>query len=395
MTTQVDTHTQSFLTDFFAAWPFNHLPANLQASIAPELQLCSFQPGELIYPSRELPSAIHCIVQERVRILGPTSYQSPTLEVVGDGTIIGWDSLLRRVSVGSVRAAMTSPDSDREVLTLALSADTFEMLALKHLLPVLMRRVSLMELFDTLSRALAKMPDRTAGINLTEVVHYIDREKLAVAQHWHPETETVEALSLKLTPDRVWLISGGASLNLPIGSPVRDLEQLQQVHPSPFPVRLLGIDRTCLASAVLNRSHLSLPAATEPAFDQSVSPPMDALAALSDVDALTTESIGFDVTAAKTYPVWRATAPDLIEDIVACFGMVCERLQIPFRPDSLRRSLKQQAIEKFEPFDLYVRIAQAIGLNAHIVSFTPTPGGINRLTTPALIECSNILAVAA
>ncbi|MBW4472163.1 MAG: peptidase domain-containing ABC transporter [Stenomitos rutilans HA7619-LM2] len=388
---QVDAPVQSFLTDFFAAWPFNHLSAQVQKQIASKLQLCSFQAGELIYPSRELPSAVHCVVQERVRILGPTSFQSPTLEVVGEGTVIGWDSLLRRVAVGSIRAAMASPETDRQVLTLALPADEFEALAVAHLMPILMRRVSLIELFDTLSRALAKMPDRGAGINLTEVVHHIDREKLAVVRHWHPDMPEMDGLSLNLSPDRVWLVSGGEWLNLPIGAPVKSIEQLQQTRSSRFPVRLLGIDRTCLASAVLNRTMPSLPAAEDAAA------PMVAALNLSLPEAARTET---DYSSpevlpahAKTYPVWKAASPDPIEDVVACFGMVCERLLVPFRPDSLRRSLKQQTLDKFEPFDLYVRIAQAIGLNAHIVRFTPTAGGINRLATPALVECSNILAV--
>lgn len=387
---QVDAPVQSFLTDFFAAWPFNHLSALLQKQLASKLRLCSFQPGELIYPSRELPSAVHCVVQERVRILGPTSFQSPTLEVVGEGTVIGWDSLLRRVAAGSVRAAMASPDADREVLTLALPADEFEALAIEHLMPVLMRRVSLIELFDTLSRALAKMPDRGAGVNLTEVVHHIDREKLAIVQHWHPDTQKMDALSLNLSSDRVWLVSGGESLNLPIGAPVKDVKQLQQTRPSKFPVRLLGIDRTCLASAVLNRTPPSIPAASDGSL---LAPVLDL--GLPDTSSLEDDLIEPQVasTNAKTYPIWKAAVPDPIEDVVACFGMVCDRLQVPFRADSLRRSLKQQALDKFEPFDLYVRIAQAIGLNAHVVRFTPTAGGINRLATPALVECSNILAV--
>jgi ATP-binding cassette subfamily B protein len=387
---QVDAPVQSFLTDFFAAWPFNHLSASVQKQLVSKLRLCSFQPGELIYPARELPSAVHCVVQERVRILGPTSFQSPTLEVVGEGTVIGWDSLLRRVAVGSVRAAMASPDADREVLTLALPADEFEALAIEHLMPVLMRRVSLIELFDTLSRALAKMPDRGAGVNLTEVVHHIDREKLAIVQHWHPDTQPMDALSLNLSSDRVWLVSGGESLNLPIGAPVKDVSQLQQTRPSPFPIRLLGIDRTCLASAVLNRTPPSLPAASEPS---SLAPILDL--GLQDTSPLDDDPIAPQIvsTNTKTYPIWKAAVPDPIEDVVACFGMVCDRLQVPFRADSLRRSLKQQALDKFEPFDLYVRIAQAIGLNAHVVRFTPTAGGINRLATPALVECSNILAV--
>lgn len=386
---QVDAPVHSFLTDFFAAWPFNHLSAPLQKQIAPTLRLCSFQPGELIYPSRELPSAVHCVVQERVRILGPTSYQSPTLEVVGEGSVIGWDSLLRRVSAGSVRAAMASSESDRDVLTLALSADAFETLALEHLMPVLMRRVSLMELFDTLSRALAKMPDRATAINLTEVVHHIDREKLAVIQHWHPDSKQLDALSPNLSSDRVWLVSGGEGLNLSIGTPLKSVDQLQQTRPSRFPVRLLGIDRTCLASAVLNRNVPSLPASGT----SSIAPVLDL--SLPDTAPLESDSITPQVAPsnAKAYPIWKATLPDPLEDVVACFGMVCDRLQVPFRADSLRRSLKQQTLDKFEPFDLYVRIAHAIGLNAHVVRFTPTAGGINRLATPALIECSNILAV--
>lgn len=386
---QVDAPVQSFLTDFFAAWPFNHLSTQLQKQLASKLQLCSFQAGELIYPSRELPSVVHCVVQERVRILGPTSYQSPTLEVVGEGSVIGWDSLLRRVAVGSARAAMASPDVDRKVLTLALSADEFETLAVKHLMPLLMRRVSLIELFDTLSRALAKMPDRGAGINLTEVVHHIDREKLAVVQHWHPGDPQMDALALELSPDRVWLVSGGEWLNLPIGTPVKSVNQLQQTRPSRFPIRLVGIDRTCLASAVLNRATPSLPAATR----APITPLLDL--SLPEASPQEEEPLKPQVMPAssKTYPIWKAAVPDPIEDVVACFGMVCDRLQVPFRADSLRRSLKQQALDKFEPFDLYVRIAQAIGLNAHIVRFTPTAGGINRLATPALVECSNILAV--
>ena len=391
---QVDAPVHSFLSDFFAAWPFNHLPAQLQKQIAPKLRLCSFQPGELIYPSRELPSAVHCVVQERVRILGPTSFQSPTLEVVGEGSVIGWDSLLRRVSAGSVRAAMASPESDRDVLTLALSADEFETLALEHLMSVLTRRVSLIELFDTLSRALAKMPDRATDINLTEVVHHIDREKLAVAQHWHPDAKQLDVLDPNLSSDRVWLVSGGEALQSLIGTPLKSINQLQQMPPSRFPVRLLGIDRTCLASAVLHRQIPSLPASAT-SFVAATSSDASVLdlslpEAASESDSITPLVAHPN---AKAYPIWKAAQPDPIEDVVACFGMVCDRLQVPFRADSLRRSLKQQTLDKFEPFDLYVRIAHAIGLNAHVVRFTPTAGGINRLATPALVECSNIIAV--
>lgn len=384
--THVDAPMHSFLSDFFASWPFNHLPTSLRAPIASKLRLRSFQPGELIYPTKELPSEVHCVVQGRVRILGPTSYQSPTLAVVGKGTVIGWDSLLRRVAPGSIRAAMPVQDADQETLTLALSADEFEELALEHLMPVLSQRASLVELFDTLSRILTKMPDRGSEINLKEVVHYIDQEELSVVEHWYPDSQP-DALSLKLSSDRVWVVSGGESLNQPIGTPIRANNPLKQLRPSRFPVRLLGIDRNCMASTLVSRNR---PNTAEAAPNQPL-----LLGAASPIDELpeAEDTVSEVATSSSSYPIWQSAAIDPVEDVVACFGMICERLQVPYRPDSLRRSLKQQPINKFTPVDLYVRVAQAIGLNAHVVRFSPTSGGINRLTAPALIQCSDVMTV--
>ncbi len=382
------------IEDFFTAWPFNHLPPNLQTKVAAKLQPCSFQPGELIYPSRELPSAVHYIVQERVRILGPTSYQSPTLEIVGQGGVVGWDSLTRRVAAGSVRAALSaklapakegevSPreSSPQEVLTLALPADEFESLALNHLMSALAQRVSLIELFDTLSRYLSHRPDRAAGINLKEVVHYIEQEQLVTVQHWYPSAKS-DDLSLQLTPDLIWLVSGDESLNFPIGMLIDGNHLLTQKRSSRFPVRLLGIDRTCFSSILgeITPGAVGVSLSSRDRHLQTAIAPFSA-------------PVATPTPARKTYSTWKSSSPTPIEDVVACFGMICDRLQIPYRPDSMRRSLAQQSIDQFEPFDLYLRIAQAVGLNAYVVRFTPTAGGINRLPTPALIQCGEVFAV--
>ncbi|MCY7323429.1 MAG: cyclic nucleotide-binding domain-containing protein, partial [Phormidesmis sp. CAN_BIN36] len=336
---QTDERMQSFLTDFFTAWLFKPLPVNLRDSIASKLRLCSFQPGEVIYPPKELPSDVHFIVQGSVRILG-ASQKNPTLAVLGVGTVVGWDSLIRRVGAGSVRAAMTSQVADREVLTLALSADEFETLALKHLMPVLTQQVSLLELFDTLSHTLSHLLDSASNLDLAEVAQSIDREQFAIAKHW---AATTNASSFTLPDDRIWLVSSGECPNLPIGTPITHVNQLQH-RSARFPVRLLGLDRVCLTS--FQQAPASI-APIEPVISTApqISPPGD-----------------------KAYPAWKSRSPEPIEDIVACFGMVCERLQVPYRPDSMRRSLKQQAIDKFEPVDLYLRIAQAIGLNAQVIN---------------------------
>jgi len=418
--TYVDAQIYSYLSDFFEAWPFNHLPVKARGAIAAKLRLCSFRSGELIYLPRELPSAVHCVVREKVRILGPTSYQSPTLAIVNKGAVVGWDSLLRRVAVGSVRAAIA--EDDREILTLALPADEFEPLVIEHLMSVLAERVSLVELFDTLSHFLSTLPARFPDLNLKDLVQYIDREKLVTVQHWYPTNKRNS--SLDLSPDRIWLVSSGEHLSVPIGTPVGTVDQLNPTRPSLFPVRLLGIDRAFISSAVLSGIVPSNTSSNDQVVSQDVVSQEAATVLqlpgttfIQDNTALlrgqtqaetlslpnstefatplpqlsrTTAPISSPTT---NYPIWHSRSANTVEDLVACFGMISDRFQVPYRADSMRRSLSKRNLSAFEPFDLCIRIAQAIGFNAEIVRFTPTPGGLNRLTTPALLHCRDVMTV--
>ncbi|HEY9700190.1 MAG TPA: ABC transporter transmembrane domain-containing protein [Trichocoleus sp.] len=386
----VDTSIQTFLPDFFQAWPFNHLPAKLQKQIAAKVQLCSFQPGELIYPSQELPSVVHYVVQERVRILGPADYQNPTLAVLEKGSVIGWDSLIRRVAVGSVRASILASSEEQKILTLALAADEFESIALQYLLPTLMQQVSAVEVFDTLSRFLAVAAHHLSAPYLREHlkdwVQQIIQNQLAVAQHWYPNTVSFNHFRDQLPTDRIWIVSGGEALAVPIGTEIAvnsPLHSLCSSRSPLFPVRLLGIDQAWMSSLISGNSHhfgLEKASVQFHLSPQTSSP-----------------SISFDAppvsAPAKHYPIWRSPLADTAEDIVACFGMICERFQVPYRPDSLRRWLRQRSIDPADLFDLCPRIAEAVGFNAPLVRFTPTAGGINRLTTPALVQCGNVLTV--
>ncbi|MBD3881828.1 peptidase domain-containing ABC transporter [Phormidium tenue FACHB-886] len=400
----VDISINSFLSDFFKAFPFNYLPDKLRSQVAAKLQLCSFRPGAVIYPAGELPSAIHCVVQGRVRILGSALPQNPataaTLAVVGKGTVVGAESLLRRVAAGSVRAALSAPAApelaasgaaeavseapkdklaEGEVLTLALPADEFEALALKHLLAPLAQQVSLIELFDTIDQFLGWMPTPFAKEDLIEVIHYIEQHQLAVVQNWFP---TAKSDALKLSNDRVWLVSGGAPVNVPIGTPVTLVGQIQPTRSSPFPVRLLGIERNFWTSTILNgkKPGADMPVGTLPSPAASAPPALPPAPPQKELPS-------------QSYPVRRSPFPDPVEDVVACFAMVCAYLKVPYRPDSLRRWLSQKSIDDFDPIELCVRVAQAIGFNAEVVRFTPTAGGINRIAVPALLRCRGIPVV--
>jgi ATP-binding cassette subfamily B protein len=380
--TQVDHQVRSFLPVFYETWLYRSLPDHLREAIASKLRVCSFHPGDVIYRDQELPSEIHCIVQGQVRILGANAHQSPTLSVLGKGAVIGWDSLMRRVAVGSVRAALPVSGTEPTVITLALSADEFEPLALKYLMGAIAQQVSLIELFDTLSAFLAAMPSYFSGVNLKDVVRYIQQEELATIHHWHPAKTKPVSLLLQLSDERVWLVSGGAVINTPIGTPINLPQQLRQVQASPFPVRLLGIDRNFLASAILKGViPRSVDASIESAIDLRLLPGAE----VAPQEANTARS--------PSYPVRRSPSPNLTEDVVACFDMVCQFLKLPYRPDAMRRQLGGRSLEEFDPLDLCVRIAQAIGIDAKIVHFTASTGGLNRLSAPAIVPCRGLLTV--
>lgn len=393
-----------YLSEFFAAWPFHAIPVQIRNQVAERLRLCSFEPGEIIYASQELPSAVHYVVQERIRLLGAT--QEQTLTVVGKGDVVGWDSLLRRVAAGTVRAA--APQSaEQSVITLALPADDFEALALQYLLPTLMQRVGWLELADVLSRLFAEsaqgslpgherspldrshahpfLPSPVApmGTNWRKLVEYIHQEQLAIALHWQPfragKKVRSEQATVDLSPDRLWLLSGGDGLSVPVGTIVTSLATLTRARSAKFPVRLIGINRSLLSS-VQHPNGSSHPVAT--ALPDRSSRPPD----LQPTPAVPTPSRD------RAYPIWRSTAPDPVEDVVACFGMICDRLQVPYRATALRRTLAP-AINRFEPIELYLRIAQGLSLDARVVRFTPTPGGLYRLAPPVLLQCHAIPTV--
>ncbi|WP_088893906.1 peptidase domain-containing ABC transporter [Leptolyngbya ohadii] len=417
--TSVDTSLQPFVAQLFSTWLFSPLPAEIQKSIASELKLCSFRPGATIYAPNELPSLVHYVIQGRVRILGPEE-DSPTVEIAEQGAILGWDSLLRRVPGGLVRAAvnLSEPDvREQDVLTLALSADTFESLALKYLMPALGDRISAFELFDALSRFFASLPTRLPEINLRELVQFIEREQLATVNHLLPKSLKPNSLQKNfsaLPPDWIWLLSGGENLPVVPGTVIRSIEQLYSGYPSRFPIRLIGIERNFIASVVLQGqlpAAVPLPAALPPTIDldaqqvplrssnqsftQSSTRSSAESAALLPATS-TTLSPPAELPAPdypSDYPVWRSPTADPIEDVVTCLGMICQWFRVPYRPDFLRKWLKRRDLSQWDEFEVCSRVAEAIGLKADVIQFTPTASGLNRLPTPCLIQCQQILVV--
>lgn len=405
--TQNNVQLDTDLALFFKVFPFNQLPSQVQAKVETQLAVHSFSAGELLYAGDEFPQAVHVIVEGRVRILGAKADQRPTLAILEAGAIVGWESLLRRVAVGSAQAMISGAEAE-PVQTISLPVDDFETLILDHLMPAFVEQPGVVELFDTLSRFLAQSPHHLAMGLLKEMVKLIEEKQLARLEHYHPPNQREQQQSsLKLPYDRIWLVSGGEHLNVPIGSCIQHLAQLQRLSPSPFPVRLLGIDRAFLSFVLQQRvlpatmPNITLGTLPGETFHRRGEEDDEESAGVEVETEFSQVSSTVPNSCSTHYPVWRSPVADPIEDIVACFGMVCDRLQVPLRPDYLRRWLKHRFADKVttlstdevDLFDLYLRLAQAVGLNAQIVQLTLSAQGLNRLTTPALVQCQTVFSV--
>lgn len=374
----------SFIPYFFRAYPFSRLPADVRMRVASKLTLCTFRPGEVIHREAELPPAVHCVVQGKIRLLGPAAAKSPTLSVKGEGAVVGWDSLLRRVASGSVRAAGTD-----EVLTLALPADDFERLAVTYLEEALTEQMTQMELYDTLSRFLSLFPTKLE-INLKEVVRYTEQEQMALVIHWSPQSVRLETQTLRLPSERVWLVSGKTK-RVGIGTPITVRVDLHPPTGSPFPIRLIGMDRNFLAAVVLKGS-LPTPMAVEEdevtilVEPELMSQSQSAIALVEAQEALEQDlNRGEAKKLLKNYPVHYSREFDPVEDLVACFWTLADRLKVPFRPDLLRQWLQRRENVTGDSLLFCAWVAEAVGLKTQVVKFAPTAAGLKRLQFPALI----------
>lgn len=384
--TDVSVQLRTFLPCFFQSYPFKHLSPASCRDVVSKLKLTSFRPGEVMLAEGELPSAVYCVVQGRVRLLGSVSEQLPTLAVLDEGSVVGWEALVRRTAYGSVRAA----GLESEVLALALSADDFEQLLLNDLLPKLEQQVSVLELYDVLSCFLANVPTQLKLPDLEMIASHIEQHQLAVARHWFPTEQAEPLLS-----GYVWFVSGGVSVSVSKGMPIINLQQVISQKTSPFPVRLIGIDRKILA-LVLTTGILPVDPVEVEVSSQQASAADAVLTHLENLlvpELIPSQQVLLEQAARKSYPVHLARSADAAEYVVACFWSVCDYLQIPYRPDLLRRRFSSSKDDFGDRMQLYARVADALGLQVKLVKFLPTAGGLNRLQTPALIVLDGVLSI--
>ncbi len=382
----------SFLSDEF---PFNQLPQEALETLSQKLQPLRYQMGQALALRERMPTEIQIVYEGQVRLLGyQAKTQMPiTLKLASPGEMIGWVGLVRGTPCETAIAS-------EESICLSLKAEDFWELYQHYdqFREAVQNQCSAIEIFTLLGQEQERQPH--GGIDLkaltdttleTAVVQLLPPGRYALANlpSDHPLKDE----------DRVWLVSGGGRINnLAMGSRLELTEDTVLSVEGQQPARLIGFQKA------------ELPWFNPQSFTASAD--ISETVETKEAEAVTSTLIdGVEVTEAprvipgtddyegegetvglKKYPHVRPRGNNVLERAFACFQMLSQYFQVPFRKEVIRRVLSDQ-LRRSETLSLPVAgaIAELLGLKAQLTQI-PTKS-ISRITPPALIRWGEDLAI--
>ncbi|MGF1604005.1 MAG: peptidase domain-containing ABC transporter [Thermosynechococcaceae cyanobacterium] len=383
--TYTKTSIQSFLQEVS---PFDRLSSQGLERYLQNCNLLRYKMGQAIMVRNSLPPHVSIIYEGQVRLLGedPRSKKPQSLKLLNPGEMLGWVSLIRAVPCETAIASQE---------TLALNIPSQDFLNLLDAEPDFANGFgcSLIEVYELLG---AEFVRRADGIT--------DLKQLTL-DIW--PTCTVQTLaagrqSLDLDAQYLWLLSGGADSNGSVGRQVELKETLQVNRGSTL--RLVGLPEGALQSSSHPAAADLLPldangftplSATQgivPVQDAPAEPSGPSLEEIPYAPEVQTEQ-PFVLEAEKRtqkYPYVRGRGP--VDAPLACFQMLAQYWQLPFRKDVIRRILGNQ-MDRSGSISLTTcgGVAEMMGLKAQLVE---TPAAVfTRLPTPAIVNWQDSFAI--
>lgn len=343
--------------------PFDRLEATVIQRLSEKFQLLRYRMGQVILVRETMPDKVAILYQGQARLLGyaPQAPAPETLQLLNPGEIFGWVSLVRGVPCETAIAS-------KEAVCLTITATDFlELLELEpQFAAAFQNRCAIIEVFDLLGGVLEHRAKVAANLKELTMSAWQD----AVVLNLPPGKTPLHSLD----PNKVWLISGGARTNLAVGSRLTTGQTYIKVE-GPGSARLVG----------LPESTLILP--DEISIDSPAGTPEDipyAPTTLPESDDAPQQD-----RQAK-YPFIHGRSP--IEATLACFQMLSQHLEMPFRRDVLKRALAN-SIERNGGISIQLcgAIAELMGLNSQLVQVPAV--AVSRLQAPAMLKWQDSFAL--
>ncbi|MBW4634455.1 MAG: peptidase domain-containing ABC transporter [Iphinoe sp. HA4291-MV1] len=365
---------QEFISELF---PFNQLPTLELANLIPKFEMLRYRMGQSVLVREQMPAQISIIYEGQARLLSydPNTQMPETLQLVKKGEILGWTSLLRGIPCETVIASTE---------TVCLTLNATEFLALLKNSPAIAicfeNRCSAVEVFELLSTELGKRADSDAVLAAYGATD-VKELTLKVLDSVVVCTFLEENIPLEqLDSELVWFVSGGGLKDFPVGSrlqlddAITDLE----VQTSGY-VRLIGLPRATLsASASVVRA------------SSKIDPLLEQIPYAPDHPPEREEPEPSDNQSQAKYPHFQGRGP--VRATLACFQMLSQHLNMPFRRDVIHQVLNNQ-VERTQTLSLQLcgAIAELIGLNTQMVNISAK--AITKLQPPAMIRWQDTFAI--
>jgi HlyB family type I secretion system ABC transporter len=368
------TYTKSKVYEFLSQHaPFDQLPSSTLEKLTEQMQLLRYRMGQAILVRDKMPAQLTILYEGQARLLAydPRTQKPVTLELMQPGAILGWIGLMRGVPCETAIAST-------ETIGLTLSDTNF--LALLGQEPQLanffQNQVSLIEVFDLLGAELHRQA--IGNVDLKDLT--LAARDQAVVCNLPPGKTPLS----QLERDRLWLVSSGNSVTGKApGNPleVESGSGLIEVRGNQ-PARIIGFPQ--------NVTQPILPSAADTHVAVETTEDEIPYAPDRPPESGTKFGINRQETQPNKFPLVRGRGE--INSAVACFQMLSQYFQMPFRRDVVQRILVNQ-LERSGglSLDLCGAVAEFMGLSAQLVMVPAS--AIPRLETPALLMWQDRLSV--
>ena len=353
------TTIQEFLAGIY---PFDQLSSGARSKLSSQCQLLRYRMGQAIIVREKMPPHVAILFQGQARLLSydPRRNVPVTLKLLQPGEILGWVGLVRGIPCETAIA------STETVCLILNAADFLTLMNEENVISTALRsRCALVEVFDLLGAELERRAEVES--NLKELA------LLAWSNAVIYNLQAGRQMSSQLDINRVWFVSGGARANQPVGTCLDNDAVAKLEVMGAGATRLVGIPASLLdfanptvseGAAVTSDNVVEIPYAPEQLGDGSGS------------------SLDNQQTTPKKYPFFGARGA--VDGTLACFQMLSQHLNMPFRRDSVRRVLvNQQSRSGNLSLQNCGAIAEMSGLSAQLVNVPAV--AVSRLPTPAML----------
>ncbi|HEY9831521.1 MAG TPA: peptidase domain-containing ABC transporter, partial [Stenomitos sp.] len=370
------TYTTSIQEFLAGIYPFDQLSPSALTKLSSQGQLLRYRMGQPIVIREKMPPHISILFQGQARLLGydPRGSAPITLKLLQPGEIIGWVSVLRGIPCETAIASVESVCFTLNIADFLRWLDSEPVLA-----SAFRSRCALIEIFELLGTELARRAETEANLKALALQALSNSVILNVAQG--------KQMSSQLDPNRVWMVSGGASANVPVGSCLNSDSVTTLIVNGSGSTRLVGIPSDILS-----------PATSTPPGLSAIPSQSSTLATLDDdipyADAqIVTTSGGYlseEKASKRNYPFVRGRGS--VDATVACFQMLSQYFGMPFRRDIIRRVITTQEARSGNLSLMHCgAVGELMGLSAQLVNVPSM--AVSRLPTPVLLSWQDSFAI--